>query len=180
MSMSTWDSRSADIRIATVVDINEDGEGNRTLMMTDSDTSQSFSIPLSAPGGIYPRPGDTWLMTKELGFWALDRCINLVSQEANPDRTIGAILDTLTERGLITTSFGGGSDPEAPHLAKIGETRWFNYTPDPFWWPEADGATVQRSEYRELGSVLSPGTSTTFDLPMAPILGDSVPHVCAR
>lgn len=175
-----WDSRSADIRIATVTDITEEEGGNRIVRMVDSDTAQSFEIPLSAPGGVYPRPGDTWLLTKDLGFWSLDRCIIMVSQEANPDRTISSILDTLMERGLITASFGGGTDPEAPHLAKIGEVRWFSYTPDPFWWPEADGATVQRAQYRELGAKIAPGTSSTFPLPLVPVLGGSTPHVCAR
>lgn len=177
---SSANSRSADIRIGTVLDIFTSDKGRRMVTMVDMDTSSSFDIPLSAPGGIFPRVGDTWMLTKDFGFWSFKQCVNLISHEASPEKSLRAIIDTLTDRGLVSPSLGGGEDPEAPHLAKIGQIRWFAYTPDPYWWPEADGSSVSRPMYRELGNQISPGVTPTFDLPLVPILGDALPYVCAR
>jgi hypothetical protein len=178
--MITANSRAADIRVAAVKDVYENDDGQMRVSMLDSDTGNSFEVPLTAPGGVFPRPGDTWLLSKDLGFWRFDRCLRLVTNEANPETSIAQVMDSLAARGLIMPTFGGGTDPEAPHLAKIGEVRWFSYVPDAYWWPEADGATVNRAEYRELGAQISPGTTPTFVLPEAPILGDARPYVCAR
>ena len=177
--MATASSRSADIRIATVLDIVETPSG-KMVSMVDSDTATPFEVPLSAPGAVAPVPGDTWMLTREYGPWMLDRCLIMVSTEARPESTISAVLDALMERGLISPNFGTGTDPEAPHLAKIGQIRWFAYEPDPYWWPEADGSVVQRNQYRELGNKIDPGTSATFTLPLVPTLGGSKPYVCAR
>jgi hypothetical protein len=173
-------SRSADIRIGTVLGITTSDRGVKMANLVDSDTASPFEIPLSAPGGVYPRPGDTWMLTKDFGFWSFKQCIGMPSRDASPERTVRAVIDTLAERGLISPSFGGGSDPEAPHFAKIGQIRWFAYTPDPYWWPEADGASVSRREYLELGEQIAPGSSPTFPLPLVPTLGEATPFVCAR
>lgn len=166
---------AVEYRIATVISV----EDNR-LQMMDNATANSFAIPSSTPGGIGASPGDIWLLDMSLGSWSLKQCIQRASDEANPARSLADVMARLESRQLVTTSFPSSDTPEGLHLAKIGEVRYISYAPDPFWWPEADGATVQRLKYRELGSVIDPGTSPTFDLPLAPILGTVVPYVCAR
>lgn len=166
---------AAEYRVATVVAVEDN-----ILQMVDNSTANSFSINSSTPGGMGALPGDVWLLDMSLGTWALKQCLQKATQEANPARNFSEVMQQLESRQLVTTSFSNANDPEGLHLAKIGEVRYISYAPDPFWWPEADGATVQRLQYRELGSVVSPGTSTTFVLPLAPLLGTVRPYVCAR
>ena len=166
---------AAEYRIATVLSVE-----NTKLQMVDNATGNSFTINSSTPGGVGALPGDVWLLDITLGTWTLKQCIQKATIEANPARNIAEVIAALEARQVITTSFSSANDPEGLHLAKIGEVRWISYAPDPFWWPEADGSTVQRLQYRELGAAIDPGTTPTFDLPLAPILGTVVPYVCAR
>jgi hypothetical protein len=166
---------AVEYRIATVLSIEEN-----LLQMVDKATANIFIVNSSTPGGVGAIPGDIWLLDMTLGVWALKQCIQKASDAANPARNLAEVMATLETRQLVNTSFPDSGTPEALHLAKIGEVRYISYAPDPFWWPEADGATVQRLKYRELGSVIDPGTSPTFDLPLVPILGTVLPYVCAR
>lgn len=166
---------SVEYRVATVVDVVDN-----SLQMVDHATGTTFSIPSSAPGAVGALPGDQWILDMSMGTWALKQCILKAPLDARPDRSLREIIDTLRSRQLISTAFEDADDPEGLHLAKIGEVRYISYAPDSYFWPEADGATVSRLKYRELGNLIAPGTSDTFDLPCLPIMGTVRPYVCAR
>ena len=165
-------SRTQDERLGSVIAID-----NGMVQMIDHATGQSFEIPLSAPGGVNPIPGDQWICRRLSGFWAFDRCVG--SGQPPPQRSFLEVMERLVARGLIDPSFIDGSG-EAMHLAYIGEVRWFAIVPNDRWVP-ANGAPLNRVRYRELAQKLDPeGDGETFAAPTAVASGTVQPYVCAR
>lgn len=124
-----------------------------------------------------------WKCVRDERGWHLDSCLRL--RQPVLERSFREVLRSLRERGLITHSFVDGSG-EAPHLAYIGEVRLFAFNPGPEWVPcsPTDTLTLDRLLYRELGSVISPGTTATFTIPSVTVTSspaDAVkPYICAR
>jgi hypothetical protein len=151
--------------------------------LIDSSSGQSFVVPMEAPGGILPAPGDMWKCVRDERGWHFDSCLRL--REPIVERTFREVLKSLSERGLITHSFVDG-DGEAPHLAYIGEVRLFAFTPPAEWVPCApdDTLVLDRVMYRELAAVVDPGTSSTFTIPSVTVTstpsGAVKPYICAR
>lgn len=154
--------RATDERRGVVTAI-EDG----LVYLVEDRTTDQFDVPLAAPGGVRPLPGDYWLCTRALtGYWALDRLITSRRTADRPQRSFREVVQRLTGRGLVDMSPLDSDSPEAPHLAHIGQVRWFPFVPDPHFWPAADGSALNRVQYPELAAVLDPtGTSETFTIP---------------
>lgn len=177
--------KGSDFRVASVMSIDQEpGETTVYAHMVDHSTANSFQVPLSAPGGVVPVPGDQWMLTGTHGFWNFERCLVMADRTSHPQTSFAHVMDTLRSRGLVADSFMDSSRPEAPHLAYIGEVRMFltTITPDPHYWVLADGGTVPRLKYRELSGVIDPaGTSINLTVPLVSGLPATVqPYVCAR
>lgn len=138
---------------------------NDVAQVIDVATGMSFDIALSAPGGVLPIPGDQWVCSREAsGFWAFERCVSM--RNAQPQTSFRDSMQVLIDRGLLNPSYADGTN-EGYHLAYIGEIRYFPFLvpPNDRWIP-ANGAFVNRVQYRELAHVFDPlGTSTTFQVP---------------
>jgi hypothetical protein len=155
--------RSTDTRYGWVLAV--EGVAAR---LVDKATGGSFSVRMSAPGGVLPMPGDQWACCRENGLWAFSECISM--RQAPPQETFRATLGVLIERGLIDPSFVDGSN-EAPHLAFIGEIRHMTTQPSDDWVP-LDGTALDRVAYRELAAVVDPsGVTPTFT--PTPVFTDS-------
>lgn len=172
--------RGAEYRVASVVDIVRDESGEDLASMIDHVTASSFTVPLSTPSGVFPVPGDQWLLRRDLGFWAFDRCLSTPERDARPQTSFREVLATLRARGMVWDSFIDGEHREAPHLAYVGEVRFFPFIPDPYYWVE-EGQTLSRAEYPELARVLDPdGTSDTFSVPPVDSPVTVGAYFCAR
>lgn len=155
--------RSTDTRYGWVLAV----EGTAARLV-DRATGGSFSVGMSAPGGVLPVPGDMWACCRENGLWAFSECISM--RQAPPQETFRATLGVLVERGLIDPSFVDGAN-EAPHLAFVGEMRMLYAQPSDDWAP-LDGTALDRVAYRELAAVVDPAGVTSTFTPTA-VFGDS-------
>lgn len=155
------------LRLGTVLAI-KDGMAS----LVEHSTVTPFDVPMSAPGGVLPVVGDQWVCTRDQGFYAFDQCLFTVQTKYNPHTNFRQVLGAIGARGVADPSFADAVHPEAPHLAYIGEVRWFSFVPDPMYWVPASGQEVNRVEYRELAWKVDPdGTSETFTVPYEAVDG---------
>lgn len=173
--------RGSTERRAIVASVSE-RDGKLWVQMIDAATSSPFEVPHSVPGGMAPIPGDYWVCDNSYGFWALRSIITPRQTMTKPQRTFREIIALLRDRFIIDPSFADAEHREAPHLAYIGEVRWFGFVPDPYYWLPVEGQAVNRVKYRELAAVIDPGgTTENFTMPDdVDGYGSVLPYMCAR